>query len=111
MNPTITLVAGGTVQAAGGFYLERSADRELLELCRKGRFTYILTSRQMGKSSLMIRTAEKLQAEGIRIVIIDLTELGTDLTSDQWYRGILFNISDQLGLRTDLASWWKLKGD
>ena len=70
-------VAGGTVQAGGGVYLERAADREVLEHCRAGKFTYILTSRQMGKSSLMIRTAERLASEGTLPVIIDLTELGT----------------------------------
>ena len=52
------------MQAGGGVYLERRADRDLLEHCRAGDFSYILTSRQMGKSSLMIRTAERLTAEG-----------------------------------------------
>ena len=83
-------VAGGTVQAGGGVYLDRRADRELLEHCLAGDFTYILTSRQMGKSSLMIRTAERLAAEGARPVIIDLTEFGAQTTAEQWYKGFLF---------------------
>ena len=62
-SEVFAFVAGGTVQAGGGVYLERHADRELLEHCRAGDFTYILTSRQMGKSSLMIRTAERLAAK------------------------------------------------
>jgi len=58
---------GGTVQAQeGGLYLVRPADQQLLELCRQSRFAYVLTPRQLGKSSLMIRTAEELQAEGFR---------------------------------------------
>ena len=32
-------VAGGTVQAGGGVYLERQADRDLAERCRVGDFT------------------------------------------------------------------------
>jgi len=104
-------VAGGTVQAGGGVYLERRADRELLEHCLAGDFTYILTSRQMGKSSLMIRTAERLAAEGARPVIIDLTEFGAQTTAEQWYKGILFAVQDQLGLCTSVAEWWPAQSD
>ena len=69
-NPSIYIV-GGTVQAGGGIYVPRHADEELLELCRQRVFTYILTSRQMGKSSLMVRTAERLADEDIQSVVID----------------------------------------
>ena len=58
---------GGTVQAnQKGLYIPRCADQELLNLCRQSKFAYVLTPRQMGKSSLMIRTAERLIDEGIR---------------------------------------------
>ena len=70
---------GGTVQAGGGLYIPRKADEDLLTLCRAGTFAYVLTSRQMGKSSLMLRTAERLAQEGIRSVIIDL--------NGNWYTG------------------------
>jgi hypothetical protein len=108
MNPAeaFALVAGGTVQAGGGVYLPRRADDELLAHCRAGSFTYILTSRQMGKSSLMIRTAERLFAEGVQPVVIDLTEFGAQTTAEQWYKGILSAIQDQLVLRTPAAEWW-----
>jgi hypothetical protein len=67
---------GGTVQAQeGGLYLVRPADQQLLELCRQSRFAYVLTPRQLGKSSLMIRTAEELLAEGFRAVTVDLTRM------------------------------------
>jgi hypothetical protein len=99
-------VAGGTVQASGGVYLERRADDELLAHCRAGDFTYILTSRQMGKSSLMIRTAERLFAEGEQPVVIDLTEFGAQTTAEQWYKGFLSAVQDQLVLRTSAAEWW-----
>ena len=101
-----TFVAGGTVQAGGGVYLERRADDELLAHCRAGDFTYILTSRQMGKSSLMIRTAERLFAEGEQPVVIDLTEFGAQTTAEQWYKGFLSAVQDQLVLRTPAAQWW-----
>src|SRR3712207_2422205 len=74
---------GGTVQAGGGVYLSRRADDELFALCREGTFAFVLTARQMGKSSLMTRTAERLIEDGVRSVIIDLNALGTRLTVEQ----------------------------
>lgn len=106
MPDAFMFVAGGAVQAGGGIYLERDADRELLRHCLAGDFTYILTSRQMGKSSLMYRAAERLADGGARPVIIDLTELGAQTTADQWYKGFLLLVQEQLGLREAAAAWW-----
>ena len=105
-NPSIYTV-GGTVQAGGGIYVPRHADEELLELCRQRIFTYILTSRQMGKSSLMVRTAERLADEDIQSVVIDLTQLGVKLTAEQWYLGLLSIIEEALMLDTDVVKWWQ----
>ncbi len=105
-NPTIYTV-GGTVQAGGGIYIPRQADEELLNLCRDGTFAYVLTPRQMGKSSLMVRTAQTLAEEGIRAVIVDLQELGAQVTAEQWYFGFLVKLDDQLMFDTDVVSWWQ----
>ena len=105
-NPSIYTV-GGTVQAGGGIYVPRHADNELLELCRQSIFTYILTSRQMGKSSLMVRTAERLADEDIQSVVIDLSQLGVKLTAEQWYLGLLSIIEEALMLDTDVLEWWQ----
>ncbi|AFY31801.1 WD40 repeat-containing protein [Calothrix sp. PCC 7507] len=105
-NPTIYTV-GGTVQAGGGIYIPRQADEELLKLCRDATFAYVLTPRQMGKSSLMVRTAQTLAAEGIRAVIVDLQELGAQVTAEQWYFGFLVKLDDQLMFETDVVSWWR----
>jgi hypothetical protein len=98
---------GGTVQAGGGEYLARRADDELLRLCREGEFAYVLTARQLGKSSLMVRTAERLKQEGVCPVIIDLTKIGAQVTPEQWYFGLLAEIEEQLTLDTDLVKWWR----
>lgn len=105
-NPTIYTV-GGTVQAGGGIYIPRQADEELLNLCRAATFAYVLTPRQMGKSSLMVRTAQTLAEEGIRAVIVDLQELGAQVTAEQWYFGFLVKLDDQLMFDTDVVSWWQ----
>ena len=106
MPDAFMFVAGGAVQAGGGIYLERDADRELLQHCLAGDFTYVLTSRQMGKSSLMYRAAERLADSGARPIIIDLTELGAQTTADQWYKGFLLLVQEQLGLRAGASAWW-----
>ncbi|MEM6255672.1 MAG: AAA-like domain-containing protein, partial [Cyanobacteria bacterium P01_D01_bin.156] len=98
---------GGTVQAGGGIYLSRKADDELLQLCRDGQFAYVLTSRQMGKSSLMVQTAQRLEEEDITSVIIDLTKIGTTVTPEQWYLGLLTEIDESLMLDTDIFDWWE----
>ncbi|KST69117.1 AAA-like domain-containing protein [Mastigocoleus testarum] len=98
---------GGTVQASKGTYISRKADAELLELCQQGEFSYILTSRQMGKSSLMISTASKLKQIGVKSVIIDLTKIGTQVSVEQWYLGLLLEIEEQLMLDTDVDEWWE----
>ncbi|MEH2283603.1 MAG: P83/100 family protein, partial [Nostoc sp.] len=98
---------GGTVQAGGGIYIPRQADEELLSLCQSAIFAYVLTPRQMGKSSLMVRTAQTLTDEGIRSVIVDLQELGAQVTVEQWYFGFLVKLDDQLMFDTDVVNWWQ----
>jgi len=104
-NPGLYTV-GGTVQAGGGIYIPRQADQDLLQLCRDRIFAYVLTPRQMGKSSLMVQTAEQLQTEGVRTAIVDLQDLGAQVTAEQWYFGFLVKLEDQLELETDVVDWW-----
>jgi|GEM_PF-3142690 len=107
MNENI-FVVGGTVQAKNGLYVSRRADKELLNLCRLGSFAYVLTPRQLGKSSLMESTATLLAREGIRSVIITLETIGAvGVTVEKWYLGLLVIIADQLMLDTDVMGWWK----
>ncbi|MCH8962327.1 MAG: AAA-like domain-containing protein, partial [Bacteroidetes bacterium] len=80
---------GGTVQAGSGLYIARKVDEELLQLCRDHLFAHVLTARQMGKSSLMIRTAARLADEGTRSAIIDLSQMGVQITDEAWYFGLI----------------------
>ncbi|HWS89650.1 MAG TPA: AAA-like domain-containing protein [Pyrinomonadaceae bacterium] len=106
-NQNVFSIAGGSVQANNGLYIPRAADDELLELCRASAFTYVLTPRQMGKSSLMERTAERLADEGSTSIIIDLQAMGVGLTAEQWYFGLVTEIAGQRPLRTNVAEWWR----
>ena len=53
-------VAGGTMRVQAPSYVTRPADKEFLSSLLAREFCYVLTSRQMGKSSLMVRTAQQL---------------------------------------------------
>src|SRR5262245_46558637 len=99
-------VAGGSLRADTPSYITRSADQELLEGLRQGEFCYVLTSRQMGKSSLMVRTAASLRSEEGRVVILDFTAIGRNLTAEQWYYGLLERVGEQLKLEGELHAYW-----
>src|SRR3954452_24738917 len=89
-------IAGGTLRHDAPSYVERRADAELLTGLRGGEFCYVLTARQMGKSSLMVRTTDKLRQAGIEVVTLDLTSIGQNLTADQWYEGLIGRVGQQL---------------
>src|SRR5258708_15656827 len=100
-------VTGGTLPHDAPCYIRRKADDELYDGIRRGELCFLLTSRQMGKSSLMVRTAARLRAEGTSVVVLDLTTVGRSLSLEQWYRGLLSRIGDQLDLEEELDNFWR----
>jgi WD40 repeat protein len=101
--------SGGTLSPDSPSYIERAADRELPERLGAGDLCYVLTPRQMGKSSLMARTARRLQLEGMHTAIIDLTSIGGDraaVSPEQWYYSFLSRLRHELQLEVDLKAWW-----
>ena len=99
-------IAGGTLRADSPCYVKRLADDELFNLVLAGEFCYVLTPRQMGKSSMMVRTAHRLKEKGVSTVIIDLTSIGTDVSVEQWYLGLITRMKSQLKLSIDPDAWW-----
>src|SRR5947209_15382216 len=112
MNSVTTsfYVTGGTLRPDAPSYVERRADRELFEGLLGGEFCYVLTSRQMGKSSLMVHTAARLRKEGLAVAVLDLTSVGHNLSPDQWYGGLLRSLGRQLDpsgvLEDELDEYW-----
>src|SRR5579871_1665813 len=100
-------ISGGTLPSDLGSYIVRQADAELFEALRNAEFCYVLTTRQMGKSSLMVRTANRLRREGIAVAGLDITAVGQNLTPDQWYDGLLALLAEQLQLEAPLEDFWK----
>lgn len=87
-------------------YVERAADRELFEGLLGGQFCYVLTSRQMGKSSLMVRIAQKLRDRGCEVAITDLAAIGLNVTPEQWYDGLILKIGKALRMEGVLDDFW-----
>ena len=99
-------VTGGTLRRDAPSYVERQADQTLYEGLLQGKFCYALTSRQMGKSSLMVRTAARLREDGVGVAVLDLTAVGQNLTAEQWYDGLLVGIGRQLQLEDEIEGFW-----
>src|SRR5439155_4088560 len=97
---------GGTLQPGVPSYVARRADAELYEALQQGEFCYILTSRQMGKSSLMARSAARLRSEGVAVAVLDLAAIGQNLTVEQWYDGLLTQLGRHLHLEDELDDYW-----
>ena len=76
MSSTTVFTTGGTLRPDDPSYVERQADHDLYQALAAGQFCYVLTARQMGKSSLMVRTAARLRQEGARVAVLDLTAVG-----------------------------------
>src|SRR5438046_2579539 len=103
---TTFYVTGGTLRQDAPSYIERQADRDLFEGLSRGEYCYVLTSRQMGKSSLMVHTAGRLREDGVTVVILDLTAIGQNVTAEQWYGGLLLHLGRQLDLEDELEGYW-----
>lgn len=101
-------VTGGTMKPGTRSYIERAADAELYQAVLAGEYCTVLTTRQMGKSSLMARTAAQLRKEGIACATVDLQGKGEHASHpEQWYYGVVKQIADGLAIRSDWAGWWK----
>ena len=107
LTPGGFYITGGTLQNDARSYVRRAADDDLYARLADGEFCYVLTARQMGKSSLMVRTVAALRRQGASVVALDLTSLGQNLSVEQWYYGLLEQVGQSLDLEDELADYWR----
>ncbi|RZM75412.1 AAA-like domain-containing protein [Leptolyngbya iicbica] len=110
MTSSFCYHVGGCLQADAPNYVVRQADRDLQAALQAREFGYVFSSRQMGKSSLLIRMKQQLQATGAACAYLDMTRLGTTgLTQTQWYAGVVMSLLQSLGLsqRLQFHDWWQ----
>lgn len=101
-------VTGGTLLPDAPSYVARAADEELFVALSSGETCYVLNARQMGKSSLCVRTQLRLKQAGIRTAFCDLQSSGgKNVTAEQWYIALLSKIGRELGLLSLFLTYWK----
>jgi len=106
----IQLQVGGTINPRRHIYIERPEDDELLRFLQAREYCNVFSSRQMGKSSLLLRAASRLSEKGIKFSFIDVSGyLRGSENSERWYIGLLDGISRGLELPIEIESWWRTR--
>jgi hypothetical protein len=100
---------GGSLEYQHPTYIVRRADQELYQGLQNGEFCYVLNSRQMGKSSLRVQTMKRLQQQGVKCAAIDMMRIGSDVTSSEWYGGVVSELIRGFGLtsKINFSAWWR----
>lgn len=109
INTTYQYQVGGYLPVSAPTYVKRPADEELYKQLLDRNFCYIISPPQTGKSSLLLQTGKRLQAEGTLIAAVNLKTLShPNITPQKWYREIMYRIASSFNLtnRFDALKWW-----
>ncbi|HEX5787385.1 MAG TPA: AAA-like domain-containing protein [Woeseiaceae bacterium] len=103
---------GVPLQGVQPSYIRRRADDLLFEAALAGRYAHVIAPDRSGKSSLVAATAARLEAEGVRVAVLDLNQVatrdgGTD--TGRWYYNVAYRLLRQLRIRFELQEWWQDK--
>ncbi len=91
-------------------YVRRSADEFLYQTLVAGNYAHVMAPDRTGKSSLIAATSARLQNNGFKVAVLDLSQIGErDGGSDagRWYYSIAYRLLRQLRLKVDLQAWWQ----
>ncbi len=97
---------GGTLDPERAVYITRPEDDQLMQLLMAGEYACLLAPRQVGKSSLMVRTALQLRDEGWRIAVVDLSTFGRKIDLRSYFFTLTEILADQLGIDFEPSTFW-----
>ncbi|MDJ0708140.1 MAG: AAA-like domain-containing protein [Leptolyngbyaceae cyanobacterium MO_188.B28] len=103
----------GTMDPGSKYYVERASDAIALETIRQQGVTITIKGpRQMGKSSLLIRTMAAARELKKRVVFLDFQffDKAALLDADRFYRQFCQWLSLKLRLPDQTEQWWRLYG-
>ncbi len=86
---------GGNLDPNSPVYVTRPEDNKLAEHIAVGDFVSIMAARQMGKTSMLLRTRKILSKAGMAIAYVDLSPAREE-TLQGWYGYICNSINEQL---------------
>ncbi|MEQ9357361.1 MAG: hypothetical protein RIG63_09760 [Coleofasciculus chthonoplastes F3-SA18-01] len=100
---------GGSLEYQHPTYVVRQADAQLYQGLMNGEFCYVLNSRQMGKSSLRVQMTKKLKVQGVKCAAIDMTRIGSHVTPEEWYGGLVSELlrGFRLSRKINFSNWWR----
>jgi hypothetical protein len=109
-QPVVLELPEGTMDPESQFYVERPADGVALgTIQRQGVTITIKGPRQMGKSSLLIRTIDAAMKAGKQVAFLDFQLFDQEALADAevFYRQFCTVLTEQLGLAERLAEFWQ----
>ena len=91
-------------------YVRRPADDTLYRTLVAGNYAHVIAPDRTGKSSLIAATSARLQNNGFKVAVLNLSQIGerdggTD--AGRWYYSIAYRLLRQLRLKVDLQTWWQ----
>jgi WD40 repeat protein len=91
-------------------YVRRAADDMLYQTLIAGNYAHVIAPDRTGKSSLIAATSARLQNNGFKVAVLNLSQIaerdgGTD--AGRWYYSIAYRLLRQLRLKVDLQTWWQ----
>jgi formylglycine-generating enzyme required for sulfatase activity len=111
MSDTLDVKVGGPVDATEQVYVVRASDREFIKQLRAGEYVNVVTSRQMGKTSLVYRTMALMEGEGYRFAYFDLSPLKNEDSPQLYFQGVVKALARKLKLDLDLPQFWARHAD